>query len=300
MANEVATINLEITTLTPAHVEAPNLDDLVANTDKMLAKYKEFPVIEENYEQAKEQRSVLNSTIKDIADQRKSIEKKIIGNWSEIKPKMMAIEKAGKLASDLMKKQMVPVENERKERRRVVIMNDVTAIANEQGVDWARIQFNEKWLNKTYSRNDMISEIDAQISQIHKDDELKALQINQIEVEASGLKIDADPYISMLGLRDLVDIKAQMKRDIEIKAARLAEAKRVQEAAEAAAKEREANAKVVGDKLVDENGEVIENPEPTIEKTYNRTLNIINATLPQLNGLAQYMKDNGIEFRGVK
>ncbi|CBL92254.1 hypothetical protein GCM10025878_14250 [Leuconostoc gasicomitatum] len=300
MANEVATINLEITALTPAHVEAPNLDDLVANTDKMLAKYKEFPVVEENYEQARDQRALLNNTIKEISDQRKSIEKKIIGNWSEIKPKMMAIEKAGKSASDLMKQQMVPVENERKERRRVVIMNDVTAIANEQGVDWARIQFNEKWLNKTYGRNDMISEIDAQILQIHKDDELKALQINQIEVEASGLKIDADPYISMLGLRDLVDIKAQMKRDIEIKAARLAEAKRVQEEAEAAAKEREANAKVVGDKLVDENGEVIEKPEPAIEKTYNRTLNIINATLPQLNGLAQYMKDNGIEFRGVK
>ncbi|CUW06786.1 hypothetical protein C122C_0797 [Leuconostoc gelidum subsp. gasicomitatum] len=298
MANEVATINLEVTTLTPAHIEAPNLDDLVANTDKMLAKYKEFPVVEENYEQAKEQRQVLNSTIKDIADQRKSIEKKIIGNWVEIKPKMMAIEKAGKTASDLMKQQMVPVENERKECRRVVIMNDVTAIANEQGVDWARIQFNEKWLNKTYSRNDMISEIDAQILQIHKDDELKALQINQIEVEASGLKIDADPYISMLGLRDLVDIKAQMKRDIEIKAARLAEAKRVQEATEAAAKEREANAKVVGDKLVDENGEIVE--KQTVEKRYDRTLNIINATLPQLNDLARYMKENGIEFRGVK
>lgn len=298
MANEVATINLEITTLTPAHIEAPNLDDLVANTDKMLAKYKEFPVVEENYEQAKDQRAVLNNTIKEISDQRKSIEKKIIGNWAEIKPKMMAIEKAGKTASDLMKQQMVPVENERKERRRVVIMNDVTAIANEQGVDWARIQFNDKWLNKTYSRNDMISEIDAQILQIHKDDELKALQINQIEVEASGLKIDADPYISMLGLRDLVDIKAQMKRDIEIKAARLAEAKRVQEAAETAAKEREANATVVGDKLVDENGEIVE--KQTVEKRYDRTLNIINATLPQLNGLARYMNENGIEFRGVK
>lgn len=294
MANEVATINLEITTLTPAHVEAPNLDKLVANTDNMLAKYKEFPVAEENYEQATEQRASLNSTIKNIADQRKSTEKKLMGNWSEIKSKMMTIEKAGKTASDLMKQQMVPVENERKERRRVVIMNDVTAIANEQGVDWARIQFNEKWLNKTYSRNDMISEIDAQILQIHKDDELKALQINQIEVEASGLKIDADPYISMLGLRDLVDIKAQMKRDIEIKAARIAEAKRVQEAA----KEREANAKVVGDKLVDENGEIVE--KQTVEKRYDRTLNIINATLPQLNGLARYMNENGIEFRGVK
>lgn len=297
MTNEVATINLEIKTLTPAHIEAPNLDDLVANTDKMLAKYKEFPVVEENYEQAKEQRSVLNSTIKDIADQRKSIEKKIIGNWAEIKPKMMAIEKAGKSASDLMKQQMVPVENERKERRHVVIMNDVTAKAQEQGVDWARIQFNEKWLNKTYSRNDMLTEIDTQIEQIHKDDELRVLRINDIEVCANGFKVDPDPYISMLGMRDVVDIKSQIKRDVEIKEARIAEAKRVQEETEKAAKEREANANVVGDKLIDENGEVI-TPKP-VEKVFERTLHV-TGTIAELKSIAEFMATHHIKFRGGK
>ncbi|KAA8365697.1 DUF1351 domain-containing protein [Leuconostoc carnosum] len=297
MTNEVATINLEIKTLTPAHIEAPNLDDLAANTDKMLAKYKEFPVVEENYEQAKEQRSVLNSTIKDIADQRKSIEKKIIGNWAEIKPKMMAIEKAGKSASDLMKQQMVPVENERKERRHVVIMNDVTAKAQEQGVDWARIQFNEKWLNKTYSRNDMLTEIDTQIEQIHKDDELRVLRINDIEVCANGFKVDPDPYISMLGMRDVVDIKSQIKRDVEIKEARIAEAKRVQEETEKAAKEREANANVVGDKLIDENGEVI-TPKP-VEKVFERTLHV-TGTIAELKSVAEFMATHHIKFRGGK
>ncbi|SPJ44069.1 DUF1351 domain-containing protein [Leuconostoc carnosum] len=297
MTNEVATINLEIKTLTPAHIEAPNLDDLAANTDKMLAKYKEFPVVEENYEQAKEQRSVLNSTIKDIADQRKSIEKKIIGNWAEIKPKMMAIEKAGKSASDLMKQQMVPVENERKERRHVVIMNDVTAKAQEQGVDWARIQFNEKWLNKTYSRNDMLTEIDTQIEQIHKDDELRVLRINDIEVCANGFKVDPDPYISMLGMRDVVDIKSQIKRDVEIKEARIAEAKRVQEETEKATKEREANANVVGDKLIDENGEVI-TPKP-VEKVFERTLHV-TGTIAELKSVAEFMATHHIKFRGGK
>ncbi|HCH59944.1 MAG TPA: replication protein, partial [Leuconostoc lactis] len=210
MTNDVVVSNLQVTKLTPAVIEAPNIDDLVANTDKMLAKYREFPVSEESYDTAKQQRSVLNATIKDIADQRKKIEKELLGNWADIKPKMMLIEKAGKAASDLMKEQMVPVENERKERRKAVVMNDVTALANDQGVDWARIQFNEKWLNKTYSRNDMIKEIDAQIVQLKKDDELLALQTDQIEIEASGLGIDPTPYISMLGLRDFADIKAQM------------------------------------------------------------------------------------------
>ncbi|WP_278392494.1 DUF1351 domain-containing protein [Leuconostoc lactis] len=302
MANDVVVSNLQVTKLRPAVIEAPNLDDLVANTDKMLAKYREFPVSEESYDTAKQQRSVLNATIKDIADQRKKIEKELLGNWAEIKPKMMLIEKAGKAASDLMKDQMLPVENERKERRKAVVMNDVIALANDQGVDWARIQFNEKWLNKTYSRNDMIKEVDAQIVQLKKDDELLALQTNQIEIEASGLGIDPTPYLSMLGLRDFADIKAQMHRDDEIKKAR-EEARPAAEQAhnEALAKAEQTRteaAQQVGDKLVDENGEVVNTPKP--EKQYDRTLYIIGATSKQLNSLADYMKANGIEFRGEK
>ncbi|WP_308584154.1 DUF1351 domain-containing protein [uncultured Leuconostoc sp.] len=300
MTNDVVVSNLQVTKLTPAVIEAPNLDELVENTDKMLAKYREFPVSEESYDTAKQQRSVLNATVKDIADQRKKIEKELLGNWADIKPKMMLIEKAGKAASDLMKDQMLPVENERKERRKAVVMNDVTALANDQGVDWARIQFNEKWLNKTYSRNDMIKEIDAQIVQFKKDDELLALQTNQIEIEASGLGIDPTPYLSMLGLRDFADIKAQMHRDNEIKKARLADEQAHNEALAKAEQTRTENAKQVGDKLVDENGEVIQAPQPVVERTYDRTLYIIGATSKQLNGLADYMKANGIVFRGEK
>ena len=60
-------------------------------------------------------------------------------------------------------------------------------------------------------------------------------------------------------------------------------------------------AKSAGDKKVDEEtGEIIQNPQPVVEKTYNRTLYIIEATSAQLNQLANYMKSNGIAFRGEK
>ena len=39
MTNDVVVSNLQVTKLTPAVIEAPNLDELVENTDKMLAKY---------------------------------------------------------------------------------------------------------------------------------------------------------------------------------------------------------------------------------------------------------------------
>lgn len=297
MANEVATItDLEITNLTPAHIEVPNLDDLVAGTDSSLAQYREFPVTEESYDTAKELRTKISNTIKNISSQRKNIEEQVLGNWPDIKNKMMSIEKQGKQASDLLKSQMVPVENERKERRREVVMNDVVSLANEQNVDWLQIQFNEKWLNKTYSRNDMLSEINSQISQIKKDDELRALKISQIEVEAGSVGVSPEPYIAMLAYRDLADVKSQIHRDVEIKQAKLNEAKRVQEETIKRQQEREANAKQVGDKLVDENGEVV-TPAKAEPKVYTRTLHV-TGTSAQLNKLAKFMRTSGMTFEG--
>lgn len=305
MTNEVTVVDLEVSKLTPAYIEAPNLDDLVANVDQMLAKYREFPVVDETYDKAKELRAEVNAGIKNISDQRKKIEKEVLGNWPEIKSKMMAIEKSGKAVSDLMKDQMVPIENERKEQRRAVVMNDVTAIANENDIDWARIQFNEKWLNKTYSRNDMIDEINAQISQLKKDDELLALQTEQIEVEASGLGLDPTPYLSMLGMRDFGDIKAQMHRDNEIKKAReearLVAEKARQEAAEKAEQARLEKAQQVGNKMIDENGEVISQPKqpeavaPAPQKT---KFYIITAKTAQENAyIRQVLEANQVPYQ---
>lgn len=298
MANEVATISaFEFKNVVPAKVEAPGLDRLVANTDEMLKKYREFPVVEENYDQAKNTRKELRDTVGNIATTRKNTEKKILAQWSEIKTKIMGIEKSGKEADELMTKQMNVVEEARREKRQKVIAKEVAKIASDSNIDVSRIEFNPKWANVTYKHSEMLTEIDTQIEQIHKDDELRVLRINDIEVCANGFKVDPDPYISMLGMRDVVDIKSQIKRDVEIKEARIAEAKRVQEETEKVAKEREANANVVGDKLIDENGEVI-TPKP-VEKVFERTLHV-TGTIAELKSVAEFMATHHIKFRGGK
>ncbi|WP_436665967.1 DUF1351 domain-containing protein, partial [Lactobacillus acidophilus] len=221
MANEVKTIStFEFTNVVPAKVEAPGLDELVANTDAMLKKYREFPVVEGNYDQAKKTRKELRDTVENIANTRKDTEKKILTQWSDIKAKIMGIEKSGKKADELMTKQMNVVEEARKEKRQQVITNEVTKIASDNGIDVSRIEFNPKWVNVTYKHGDMVAEIEAQITSLKKDDELKALQINQIEADAGNLGVESSPYVSMLDYRDLADIRAQMKRDIEIKKAK--------------------------------------------------------------------------------
>ncbi|MCT3053761.1 DUF1351 domain-containing protein [Leuconostoc mesenteroides] len=274
MANEITRVNdFELKNLVPAKVEAPGLDELVAHTDEMLKKYREFPIVDDTYDQAKQARKELRNTVESIAKTRKETEKVLIADWTIIKDKITSIEKSGKQADKLMTEQMQVIEESRKDKRRQVIENEVNKISTENGVNISRIVFNSKWVNVTYSHKDMVSEIEAQLVQIRKDDELRALQINQIEIAAQSLQVDPDPYVSMLGLRDLEDIKGQIQRDHDIKQARIAEAQRVQEEAIAKQKEREQNATKIGDKLIDEDGEIV---EPLPPKTVT-TLYIITA-----------------------
>lgn len=274
MANEITRVNdFELKNLVPAKVEAPGLDELVAHTDEMLKKYREFPIVDDTYDQAKQARKELRNTVESIAKTRKETEKVLIADWTIIKDKITSIEKSGKQADKLMTEQMQVIEESRKDKRRQVIENEVNKIATENGVNISRIVFNPKWVNVTYSHKDMVSEIEAQLVQIRKDDELRALQINQIEIAAQSLQVDPDPYVSMLGLRVLEDIKGQIQRDHDIKQARIAEAQRVQEEAIAKQKEREQNATKIGDKLIDEDGEIF---EPLPPKTVT-TLYIITA-----------------------
>ncbi|MGO3591226.1 DUF1351 domain-containing protein [Leuconostoc falkenbergense] len=298
MANEVKTIStFEFTNVVPAKVEAPGLDELVANTDAMLKKYREFPVVEENYDQAKKTRKELRDTVENIATTRKDTEKKILTQWSDIKAKIMGIEKSGKKADELMTKQMNVVEEARKEKRQQVITNEVTKIASDNGIDVSRIEFNPKWVNVTYKHGDMVAEIEAQITSLKKDDELKALQINQIEADAGNLRVESSPYVSMLDYRDLADIRAQMKRDVEIKKAKEEARKEAQLEAERKQKEREQNAIKIGDKLVDDDGEIVTPVQKSEPEVFTRKL-IVTGTREQLKAVAKFMTDNNIKFGG--
>jgi hypothetical protein len=263
----------------------------------MLKKYREFPVVEENYDQAKKTRKELRDTVENIATTRKDTEKKILTQWSDIKAKIMGIEKSGKKADELMTKQMNVVEEARKEKRQQVITNEVTKIASENGIDVSRIEFKPKWVNVTYKHGDMVAEIEAQITSLKKDDELKALQINQIEADAGNLGVESSPYVSMLDYRDLADIRAQMKRDIEIKKAKEEAKKEAQLEAERKQKEREENATKIGDKLVDDDGEVVTPVQKSEPEVFTRKL-IVTGTREQLKAVAKFMTDNNIKFGG--
>lgn len=257
MANEIQELKLE---LKPAEVKALNINDIVDNVDELLKKYRDFPVVEETEKVSKDNRAVLNKTVDKIKRVRIDTESELLGNWSETKDKMLSIESKGKEVADLIGKQLKELEEQHKAKKRIMVDREIIKLSNEVNIDSKRITFNPKWLNKSYSWVDMQNEIHIQLDTFIKDDELKALRIHDLEIVAKELGIDVQPYVTLIEYRDIADIKKQMRTDVEIKRAMAERDKKVKEEAKKAQQERFNNAKQIGDKHVDDNGEVVEAP----------------------------------------
>lgn len=269
--NEIEVLDVKVT---PAQVVVPNLDDVVAHVDDMLASYEATPVNAKTQKEAKAVRADLNKAIKRISDVRKDTKKRVVGNWNEIEQKMMQVEKAGKSVSDNLGQQLKALDDKAKADREETIKREMAKIANEYGVDSAKILIEPKWLNKSASWNDTASAIRRQCAALKQFAAIRELQVKEIEHHAEVLGIHPEGvggYVGQLDVKDLDEIKANMSHDVQIAKARFAAKRAQEEVANKQAKEREKQAAKVGSKLVDQNtGEVLQ-PVGEVKHDYQYT-----------------------------
>ncbi|MBU7568232.1 DUF1351 domain-containing protein [Weissella hellenica] len=269
--NEIEVLDVKVT---PAQVIVPNLDDVVAHVDEMLASYEATPVSAKTYKEAKAVRADLNKAIKRISDVRKDTKKRVVGNWNEIEQKMMQAEKAGKSVSDNLGQQLKTLDDKAKTDREETIKREASKIASEFGVDPTKIQIEPKWLNKTANWADTEQAIRSQCEVLKQFEEIREFEIKEIEHHAEVLGIRPEGvggYVGQLDVKNLDDIKANMRRDVQLAKARFAAKKAEEEAAHQQALEREKQATKVGNKLVDANtGEVVK-PAEEIRRDYQYT-----------------------------
>lgn len=269
--NEIDVLDVKVT---PAQVVVPNLDDVVAHVDDMLASYEATPVSAKTYKEAKAVRTDLNKAIKRISDVRKETKKRVVGNWNEIEQKMMQAEKAGKSVSDNLGQQLKALDDKAKADREETIKREASKIAGEFGVDPTKIQIEPKWLNKTANWLDTEQAIRSKCEILKQFSDMRELQIKEIEHHAEVLGIRPEGvggYVGQLDVKNLDDIKANMSHDVQIAKARFAAKKAEEEAAYQQALEREKQATKVGEKLVDKNtGEVVK-PVGEIKRNWQYT-----------------------------
>lgn len=164
-----------------------NASDLLPEIQNGLKHY-DYVVDENNYKQAKSDRTVLNNLVKIVSDKRKQVENDVFAQWLQDKKDIMAVEKTIKAASDKLGDGINQVDKEEKELKRNQIKELwLNMTSNKYPFE---LVFEERYLNKSVkpkeieeSLNNKFLKAEEQLSFIEAslpEDELQAEQVIQL------------------------------------------------------------------------------------------------------------------------
>lgn len=164
-----------------------NASDLLPEIQNGLKHY-DYVVDENNYKQAKSDRTVLNNLVKIVSDKRKQVENDVFAQWLQDKKDIMAVEKTIKAASDKLGDGINEVDNAEKELKKNQIKELWLNMTNNKYP--FELVFEERYLNKSVkpkeieeSLNNKFLKAEEQLSFIEAslpEDELQAEQVIQL------------------------------------------------------------------------------------------------------------------------
>lgn len=283
----------------PAVVSVPNLTEMVAQAKAVLKQYEDFPVVEETEKQAKAARTELNKAKKTVADIRKDAEKQLVGNWPDVKEQLKSVEDSADATAKMIGGQLKELDEEKKQSKLKMVQAEINKICETYNIDPEQIEFDQRWLNKTYPWGDMQNELQQQAEKIKTAMALQAMQADAIKTMAETYGLEPDGYVAMINNgTPLAQVKQTVDNTIkarELQAqAKKERAERERVAQEAAIK----NATRVGDKLVDaDSGEVV---EPVKEHVADYRYEIKHLTDAQKQFLDKQFTKWHIEFKSTE
>ena len=206
---------------------------------------------------------------------------------SDIKQAQSIIDEAIKPLEDAVN----DVEEKQKQERKQRIVDVATQIFEQYEVDINDLEFDKRWLNKTYQKTKRENEIIAQAVELRKQKDQLAKDAEAVNNLANGRNLDPEPFIQQLQngmpLADVtqnIDVAAKQAEQRKEQQERLEIARKAQEQAEL-----EARTKQVGDKRVDKTtGEVVDE-----YRTFKFKAKV---NIEQAKALVNFLKNNGIEY----
>lgn len=164
-----------------------NASDLLPAIQEGLKAY-DYVVDENNYKQAKSDRTTLNNLVKIVSDKRKQVENDVFAQWLQDKKDIMAVEKTIKSASDKLGNGINDIDNAEKELKKNQIKELWLNMTNNKYP--FELVFEERYLNKSVkpkeieeSLNNKFLKAEEQLSFIEAslpEDELQAEQVIQL------------------------------------------------------------------------------------------------------------------------
>jgi len=295
------------------------LESLVAATVKH---YSSLVFTDVNIPEAKEAKTKLNGISKLLDDQRKEVKKSYSEPLKAFEMKINALRDQIKGVSDNINMGVSDYEEKQKELREEKLLETLSEMAPNYGIDIAAVEIKPTWLNKGSftAKGELTKKVLEEIAGIMALIAKENQRIKEDKVSvfnyAKAVGLDGDGWSSWIDKgHSLVEIMKEIDQAVKDKKVReeqerIAEEQRLaQEEADRKAKEeyeqamKELRERTVDDKVIDtETGEIIqEDTELTrqeIEDTQTYTLKV-TGTHEQLSALNKFMVIEGIKVEVI-
>lgn len=278
---------------TPAKIDFPEYEQMKSSVDAINAEFTKYDVDTNNFKSAKEARARLNKLAKALNDKKitivKEADKPVLVFKKQIKDLMDEISQA----SDHIGNQIKAFEDNAKKQREANINADINKRCKEANVDYAKIEINPKWYNKSEPYATYEKEVSQQIDFLLKEKEQLTENIKVVTAKANELGLPYQHWVEQLNNAPLSDVLVEMDNYSQ----------EVKEAAE-----RDKKAKLEAQKnIVEKNGKAINKETGEVQTDYHTAYLItkkarikLGGTIYQFNQLLQYLKDMGFKIEKVK
>lgn len=278
---------------TPAKIDFPEYEQMKSSVDAINAEFTKYDVDTNNFKSAKAARARLNKLKKDLNDKKIAIVKEADKPVLDFKNLIKELIDEISQASDHIGNQIKAFEDNAKKQREANINADINKRCKEANVDYAKIEINPKWYNKSEPYATYEKEVNQQIDFLLKEKEQLTENIKVVTAKANELGLPYQHWVEQLNNAPLSDVLVEMDNYSQ----------EVKEAAE-----RDKKAKLEAQKnIVEKNGKAINKETGEVQADYHTAYLItkkarikLGGTQYQFNQLLQYLKDMGFKIEKVK
>lgn len=287
-------------TVKPSPIVIGNREQVEKAIDEVVAKYgQDFVVTADNITETKKMRTHINKIMTAVNNTRLATNREYKKPIAEFDAVMNGYKDRIKAVLEPLDEKITEVTEQERQGRYKLVTDTIAEMAPNYGVSAGDIEVRPSWLNKAATNSadtaltkSTIDEIAADMTQLKKDHDQRATDIETIKTYADQMGIEPAGWAALLGQGvSLTDILQQINQ---------AAAKRDQEAkakAEREAKQKEAQTAIDATHQVKQGGETIDTN--TGEVVLQSTTLKLTGTHAQLVALRKWIDANHIKYERV-
>lgn len=285
--------------VTPSPIIIKNEKAVAQAVDELVAKYgRDFVVTADNVADTKKMRAELNKVAKSINDRRLEVKRAYEKPAAAFDETMNGYKKKIQAILVPLDDKIEAVESEERQVRRMAVDSVILEMAGNYNISATDIEMRPSWLNKSAITKSgkvtkkVIDEIAADMTQLKKDHDQRAADVQTIKLYADNKGIEPSGWIVQLGRGATVN---EILKGIDTAAEQAAQ--RVKEEAERKRKADEAKRAVDATHQVNYHGQLVDTR--TGETVLQTATLKLTGTHTQLVALRRWIDENGIEYERV-